>query len=870
VRVRVEAVDPTGKVGDGWLVAFEPDEMPGDPLMDDGAAKPGASHRPPLDELLRERVNALESELRTARQNLQVTVEEMETSNEELQATNEELIASNEELQSTNEELHSVNEELYTVNAEYQAKINELTELTADVNNLLEGTDVHTLFLDKDLRIRKFTPRIGETFNLLPQDVGRRFETFAHSLRHDGLIEEVRRVLAEQRTVECEVAAGDGSHFFMRILPYSGREEAGGVVLTLIDISALKRAQHELAVSEERYRTLLRSITAVFFTADAEGRFAVAQPEWEAYTGQSWDEHRGEGWLAAFHPEDRAAVRSRWHEASDGRQAFEVEARIHSRSEGDYRWSVVRAAPLTGDGNRIREWVGHVADIHERRVAETAVRRHEKQIAAIVANSPAFIWVKDPSGRYLLAGQQAQALYGVPADELIGKTDYDAMPLADADRARGMERQVLEQGQTAESEETRVLDGEERTFLTSRFALRDDRGVVYALAGITTDVTERKRTVEEAQDAVVRRDRFLAMLSHELRTPLGAILNASNLLSRQLEDRPGPGLEIIRRQARHMARLIDDLLDIGRVTRDELNIERVAVDLSALVREVVDGIRPAMDDAGLSLNLDLPSDGPLCVRGDSVRLRQIVTNLLNNALSYTPRGGRVSVRGAEEDGRAVIAVRDTGVGMNPDEMDRIFELFYQAPQSIDRPRGGLGIGLTLAQRLAQVHGGEITAESAGRGYGSTFRASFPLMNSAEAREALSAPSGRPAHKLRIAIVEDNADIRETLRDLLLLEGHEVFPAEDGKDGLDLVLRERPDLALVDVGLPRLDGYEVARRIKAACGAGIRVVALTGYGRQEDRLKAVEAGFDEHFVKPVEVEALSRLLADVEARKHRKS
>jgi CheY-like chemotaxis protein len=296
----------------------------------------------------------------------------------------------------------------------------------------------------------------------------------------------------------------------------------------------------------------------------------------------------------------------------------------------------------------------------------------------------------------------------------------------------------------------------------------------------------------------------------------------------------------------------------------------VAVDLSALVSEVVEGVRPAMDDAGLSLHLDLPSDGPLCVRGDSVRLRQIVTNLMNNALTYTPRGGRVSVRGSAEDGRAVIAVRDTGVGMNTDEMARIFELFYQAPQSIDRPKGGLGIGLTLAQRLAQVHGGEITAESAGRGYGSTFRASFPLMNSAEAREALSAPSGGPAHKLRIAIIEDNADIRETLRDLLLLEGHEVFPAEDGKDGLDLVMRERPDLALVDVGLPRLDGYEVARRIKATCGGGIRVVALTGYGRQEDRLKAVEAGFDEHFVKPVEVEALSRLLGDVEARKRGKA
>src|SRR5256885_4962399 len=226
----------------------------------------------------------LENELRATRERLQTTVEEMETNNEELQATNEELIASNEELQSTNEELNSVNEELYTVNGEYQAKIAELTELTADMNNLLEATEVHTLFLDRELRVRRFTPKVAETFNLMPQDIGRRFDTFSHSLKEERLPEELRRVLDTGITVEREVSDRGGRMFFLRILPYRADESVDGVVLTLIDISALRRAQEKLAASEERYRTLVRSITAILWTADPEGNFVIPQTEWESYT----------------------------------------------------------------------------------------------------------------------------------------------------------------------------------------------------------------------------------------------------------------------------------------------------------------------------------------------------------------------------------------------------------------------------------------------------------------------------------------------------------------------------------------------------------------------------------------------------------
>jgi two-component system, chemotaxis family, CheB/CheR fusion protein len=865
LRVVVEGLEGSSQSDDSWLISFEreaPALMAGGPALAEEGSSGGRDHSH-LEELLRERVAALEAELRVARQNLQATVEETDTSNEELQATNEELIASNEELQSTNEELHSVNEELYTVNAEYQAKIAELTELTADVNNLLEGTDVHTLFLDPELRIRKFTPKIGETFNLLPQDVGRRFDTFAHTLEDDRLVEDVKRVLESGQMVQREVNDRRGGIYFLRILPYAGRE-GGGTVLTLIDISELKRVQRELALNEERYRTVVRSITSFIWTAHTDGGFVVEQPEWEQFTGQGFGQYQGHGWLGAIAPEDQTRVKAAWQEAVASERAFEIEARVFSKRHGEHRYAVIRAAPLLDGQGRLREWFGHVVDRHEAHAAELGLRLKDEQVRAIVANSPAFIHVKDPAGRYLVAGRQSRALLGVPVEELIGKTDYDLRSAADADRVRTCERKVLENGESVELEDTFVVDGETRSFLTLYFPLRDERHAIYALGGIATDITERRRAAEEANQALQRRDRFLAMLSHELRTPLGAILNASNLLARQLDGLPTNSLEVIRRQARHMAKLIDDLLDIGRITRDEVVLDALLVDLRALALEVMENFRTHADEGGVALRSELPDD-PVWVRGDAVRLRQVVANLLSNAILYTPRGGRILVQLGCEGGKAELSLRDTGVGITAEERERIFELFYQAPQPIDRPRGGLGIGLTLAQRLARLHGGEIEVDSEGRDRGSTFRVWLPL---ADRPEACPGDNPRlPRRKLRIAIVEDNQDIRDTLRELLLLDGHEVVMAEDGKSGLDLIVRERPDLALIDVGLPRLDGYEVARRVKEAFGGNTtRVVALTGYGRQEDRLKAIQAGFDEHFVKPVEVEALSRLLADVEARK----
>jgi two-component system CheB/CheR fusion protein len=859
LRVVVEPVEETDRPHESWVVAFQPDDVD---LPDLAAAhtEAGDDRRPDIVELLKERVAMLENELRATRESLQTTVEEMETNNEELQATNEELIASNEELQSTNEELNSVNEELYTVNGEYQAKIVELTELTADMNNLLEATEVHTLFLDRELRVRKFTPKIAETFNLMPQDVGRRFDTFSHSLNEARLPEELRSVLETGATMEREVGDRSGAVFFLRILPYRSDERIAGVVLTLIDISALRRAQEKLAASEERYRTLVRSITAILWTADDGGDFVTPQAEWEAYTGHSWDRHAGRGWLDAIHPDDREGVREAWNAAVGTREAFAAEGRLWNRSTGAYRYFVARAAPVVAPGGQVREWIGHIVDVHDSKGAELELRRKEQQIRAIVERSPVFVYLKDLDGKYLLAGRQCQAVLGLESDEVVGKTDHDLLPPAIADRLRIAERRVIEGDDIVEDEIVLGSDGDARTFVVTRFPLRDERAAVYAVAGIFTDITERKRAADEAHQAVERRDRFLAMLSHELRTPLGAILNASNLLERLGTELGAHERDIIRRQARHMAKLIEDLLDVGRITREQVSLEKRILDLRSILQEVADTERLDAERFGLALTLDVPRE-PIPVHGDPVRLRQIFVNLISNCITYTP-SGRVVLRVRPGGPGVCVEVKDTGVGMSPEELSRVFEIFYQAPQTIDRPRGGLGVGLTLARQLARLHGGDVTAQSDGQGKGSTFTVTLPLAAGEIPAEPAVPP--RPASCLKIALVEDNADIRDTLESLLALDGHEVVTAADGTTGFRLIVEQRPHVALLDLGLPGMDGFELARNIRSTCGDAICLVALTGYGLEEDRRAANEAGFDHHLVKPIEDEVLAHLLAGLQS------
>jgi signal transduction histidine kinase/DNA-binding response OmpR family regulator len=372
------------------------------------------------------------------------------------------------------------------------------------------------------------------------------------------------------------------------------------------------------------------------------------------------------------------------------------------------------------------------------------------------------------------------------------------------------------------------------------------------------------RQAEELRCADARKDEFLAMLGHELRNPLAPVVNALELVRRRDGDDPplARAVVVARRQIDHMRRLLDDLLDVSRIRTGKIELRQAALDARDAVRDAVEETEALVTEYRHALEVALPPE-PLPLDGDRVRLTQVVTNLLHNAAKYTQPGGHLSVRAGRDGTDVVITVRDDGIGIAPDVLPRVFDLFVQAAQGADRAHGGLGLGLTLARHLVEMHGGTLLGRSGGPGAGSEFEVRLPARaDGAAGPQPGDPPSPRAAaHHLRVVLVEDSADIRETLRSLLELEGHAVAEAEDGRRGLELIRAQAPDVALVDIGLPGLDGYAVARHARAAA-PGTRLVAMTGYGRPEDRRLALDAGFDAHVVKPVHFDDLSRLLAEL--------
>ncbi|HVZ75646.1 MAG TPA: hybrid sensor histidine kinase/response regulator [Polyangia bacterium] len=384
-----------------------------------------------------------------------------------------------------------------------------------------------------------------------------------------------------------------------------------------------------------------------------------------------------------------------------------------------------------------------------------------------------------------------------------------------------------------------------------------------------------RAALHDRERDVRQRDQFLAMLGHELRNPLGALRNATQLLQQTDGAAPKAGrsvampVEVIDRQVHHLTRLVDDLLDVARVTTGKIVLHTTPTDLAAISSALVEECRRAGRERGLELVFE-PPPAPIVVLGDRVRLEQIVNNLLMNALKYTPAGGRVVVALADEADEAVLTVADTGVGMSPETLRSAFEPFTQSERTLDRAQGGMGLGLSVVRTLARLHGGSVAAASLGLGQGTTFTVRLPLARG-EALEPeppaiFARPGGDPR---RLLVVEDSQDNRETLQDILQGLGHEVYVAIDGVDGVERALTLRPDLALVDIGLPLIDGFEVARRVRAAVGSSIVLVALTGYGQPEDRARAAAAGFDAHLTKPLDFEALERVLASLPARATRR-
>lgn len=505
------------------------------------------------------------------------------------------------------------------------------------------------------------------------------------------------------------------------------------------------------------------------------------------------------------------------------------------------------------------------------RGADEALRDREAFLRRVIDATPSMVFVKDAEGRFALANEALARLYGTTVEGIVGKTDADFNP--DAEQVAAFhrdDREVMTTGREKliPAEPVRTAAGEERWFATIKVPLvnRDGTCCDHVL-GVATDITARMRAEEALRDANRQKDQFLAMLAHELRNPLAAIASAAQVIRTRLDhdDRVERPLEVLERQIRNSARLLDDLLDVSRITRGALHLKREVVRLDAIVASAIDAQRPLLDAAGHRLSVSLPRE-PVFLDADSTRLEQVVSNLLNNAAKYTPERGRIDVVVERRGPDALIRVIDSGAGIPAELLPRIFDTFVQAEQPLARTKGGLGLGLSLVRRLVEMHGGAIEAGSEGAGKGSEFVVRLPARASpprtAPPASAPKEPIERQPSR-RILLVEDNLDAAELLSEHLDSLGHDVHVAHDGPAALATAARVRPEVVLLDIGLPGLDGYEVARRLRATdLDPPPVIIAITGYGQDDDRKRSSEAGFAHHLTKPFEARVLERLLAEI--------
>jgi len=474
------------------------------------------------------------------------------------------------------------------------------------------------------------------------------------------------------------------------------------------------------------------------------------------------------------------------------------------------------------------------------------------------------IFMLDATGHVVTWNIGAERIKGFTASDIIGSHFSRFYPPEDVAAGKcEMELEGAARDGRFEDEGWRVRkDGSHFWANVVISAVRDHDGRLIGFSKVTRDLTERKRNEEDraarlaAEQANRTKDEFLAVLGHELRNPLAPILTALQLIKLRGGDHALREHDVIERQVKHMMHLVDDLLDVSRITRGKLELRRKPFDLRNGLAKAIEIASPLFEQRDHKLHVEVPND-PLGIDGDEARLTQVFANLLTNAAKYTDPGGHITMHVVSSDGHIEVAVSDDGVGIAPDLLPRVFELFVQGYQPVERSTGGLGLGLTLVQRLVHMHGGTVAAESAGPGRGSTFTVVLPSI------ELPPESTGKRTGKIfataiqprRILLVDDNEDALVLLAEALRMAGHTVETATDPMQALALIGELRPDVAILDIGLPVMDGYELAAKIRALQESGPRLFALTGYGQPADRERTKQAGFTAHFVKPVDVRQL---------------
>jgi PAS domain S-box-containing protein len=503
------------------------------------------------------------------------------------------------------------------------------------------------------------------------------------------------------------------------------------------------------------------------------------------------------------------------------------------------------------------------------RAADAHARQHLRELEAVYASAPVGLCLIDRELRYVRINERLAEMNGVSAAAHLGRTVREMVPGL-ADVAEPAFRHVMATGEPVIDVELRgetpAAPGVERVWLESWYPMRNAEGNIVGVNVSALEVTERTRAEEALRDADRRKSDFLAILAHELRTPLAPIRTALSILQTKGIDDPAcaSAIGVLERQVTQMVRLIDDLLDVSRIGRGKLELRKERIDLASVVTGAAEAAQPTCASKRHTLQVAMPPE-PIRVHADPARLLQVLANLLNNACKFTLPGGRIDLSLAREGEQVLIRVRDNGIGIAAEELPNVFNLFAQAPEALERAAAGgagLGIGLALARTLVQMHGGELCAQSAGRWLGSEFVVRLPLEHEPTDLDAppASTASGQATAR-RILVVDDHQDAVESLAMLLEISGHTAYTARDGEEALRTAEKTRPDVVLLDLDLPLIDGYEVCRRLRAhPWGKDALLVAVSGWAREKDRTRAREAGFDAHLAKPLELDQLLAFLA----------